>query len=202
MVREALEYNFASVCVNSFHVPLVARLLNARALSKVNTCSVIAFPFGETDIHTKSIEIERAISKGAHELDVVANLSLIKTGEWKRLGEEMAEIREASDMHILKIILEVGLLTKEEIITTSKICLENNVNFLKTSTGINIKLEPQKTAEYVALLKDLTNGTRCAVKASGGIRTLADFQLMIDAGATRIGSSNAVGIMNEAKGLL
>jgi deoxyribose-phosphate aldolase len=103
---------------------------------------------------------------------------------------------------ILKIILEVGLLTNEEIIETSKICLSNNVDFLKTSTGVNVKLEPAKTAEYVALLKSLTDGTRCQVKASGGIKTLADVRLMIAAGASRIGTSNSVAIMNELRGEL
>lgn len=199
LVREAVEHNFASVCVNSFHVPLVSSLLNARPLSKVKTCSTIAFPFGESDIHTKSLEIERAICKGAHELDVVINISLVKTGEWKRLREELIEIREASDHHILKIILEVGLLTTEEIKTTSLICLENNVDYLKTSTGVNVKLEPAKTAEYVSLLKGLTDGTRCQVKASGGIKTLTDCELMISAGASRIGTSNAIAIMEELK---
>lgn len=197
--REAVEYNFASVCVNSFHVPLVSSLLNAHPTSKVRTCSVIAFPFGESDIHTKVNEIDRAIAKGAHELDVVINLSLVKTHEWKRLKEELMAIREATEHHILKIILEVGMLEKEEIIETSKICLEQNVDFLKTSTGILCKLEPAKTAEYVALLKDLTNGTRCEVKASGGIRSLADCKLMIEAGANRIGTSNGVGIIKELK---
>ncbi len=200
LVREAVKYNFATVCVNSFHVPLVSNLLNVHPLTKTVPCSVIAFPFGVSDIHTKSLEIERAISKGAHELDVVINLSLVKTGDWKRLKEELAELREASDHHILKIILEVGLLTKDEIISSSQICLENNVDFLKTSTGINVKLEPAKTAEYVALLKNLTNGTRAQVKASGGIKTLADCELMIAAGASRIGTSNAVAIINELSG--
>jgi deoxyribose-phosphate aldolase len=162
---------------------------------------VIAFPFGESDIHTKSLEIERAIAKGAHELDVVINLSLVKTHEWKRLKEEMVEIREASEHHVLKIILEVAALSNEEIIESSKICLENNVDFLKTSTGyFSTKLEPAKTAEYVALLKDLTNGTRCSVKASGGISSLASCRLMIEAGASRIGTSKAVEVMSELRG--
>ena len=200
LCREALENNFASVCVNSFHVPLVSNLLNAHPESKVKTCSVIAFPFGLSDIHTKSLEIERAISKGAHEVDVVINLSLVKTGEWKRLKEEMIEIREASDHHILKMILEVGLLTDEEIKHASMICLEHNVDFLKTSTGINVELAPAKTAEYVAMLKRFTDGTRAQVKASGFIRTLADCELMLAAGATRIGTSGAVKIMKELSG--
>jgi deoxyribose-phosphate aldolase len=200
LVREAIEFKFSSVCVNPFHVPLVSNLLNTHPEVKVQTCSVIAFPFGVSDIHTKSLEIERAISKGAHELDVVINLSLIKTGDWKHLKEELVELREASDHHILKIILEVGLLTNDEIKTSSFICLDSNVDFLKTSTGVNIKLEPAKTAEYVALLKTFTNGTRAKVKASGGIKTLADCELMIQAGASRIGTSNGVAIMKELNG--
>jgi len=197
LVRAAAKYNFATICVNSFHVPLISSLLNAHPEITTKTCSVIAFPFGATDIHTKSLEIERAISKGAHELDVVINISLVKTGDWKRLREELAEIREASDHHILKMILEVGLLTDEEIKTSARICLENNADFLKTSTGINIEVAPTKTAEYVHMLKKLTDGTRAQVKASGFIKTLADCELMLQAGATRIGASNAVGIMEE-----
>lgn len=203
LVRDAVEFSFASCCVSSFHAPLVANLLNAHPLSKVKTCCTIAFPFGESDIHTKSIEIERALSKGVAEVDVVINLSLVKTHEWKHLREELVEIREASEHHILKIILEVAALTREEIIESSKLCLEQNVDFLKTSTGyFSTKLEPAKTAEYVALLKDLTNGTRCAVKASGGISDLKACQLMIEAGASRIGTSKAKEIMTELRGEL
>lgn len=199
LVRDAIEFQAFSVCVNSFHIPLVSSLLNSHPLSKVRTCSTIAFPFGTEDLQTKVNEIDRAIAKGAVELDVVINLSLVKTAEWKRLNDELKAIREASDHYILKIILECGMLTDEEIKTTSKICLENQVNFLKTSTGFNCKLEPQKTAEYVALLKDLTNGTRCAVKASGGISDLKACRLMIEAGASRIGTSKAKEIMQELK---
>ncbi|MGH7974756.1 MAG: deoxyribose-phosphate aldolase [bacterium] len=197
LCRAAVEYNFATVCVNSFHVPLISNLLNAHPTCKSKPCSTIAFPFGTSDIHTKSLEIERAISKGAQEVDVVINISLVKTGEWKRLREELAEIREASDHHVLKMILEVGLLTDEEIRNSSLICLENNVDFLKTSTGINVELAPAKTAEYVAMLKRFTDGTRAQVKASGFIKTLADAELMVAAGASRIGASGAVQIMQE-----
>src|SRR5258708_6092669 len=165
--REAVEYGFHSVCVNSFHVPLVSSLLNAHPLTKVQTCSVISFPFGETDIHTKSLEIERAIAKGAHELDVVVNISLVKTGEWKRLKDELAEIREASEFHVLKLILEVGALTDDEIKHCCDLAMEANLDFVKTSTGFFKKeLTPIETARFVKLMKQSVSGSRVKVKAS------------------------------------
>lgn len=200
LVRQSVEHQFRTVCVHSFFVPLVSNLINAYPLCKVETCSVIAFPHGLSDVHTKSLEIERAIAKGASEVDVVLNLAATKSHDWNRVKTELAELREASDRHVLKIILEVGLLTREEIIEASKLCLDVNVDFLKTSTGVNVKLESAKTAEYVALLKDLTSGTRTRVKASGGIKSLKDCQLMIEAGASRIGTSNSIEIMKQLRG--
>ena len=200
LVRDALEYQFASVCVNSFHVPLVANLLNVHPEARVKTCSVIAFPFGATDIHTKSLEIERAISKGAHELDAVINISLVKTGEWKRLKDELMEIREASDHHILKLILEVGALTDDEIKRCCDLAVETNLDFVKTSTGFFKELKPVETARYVKLMKESVNGSRVKVKASGWIRTLADFNMMVEAGASRVGCSRSVDIIKEWKG--
>jgi len=195
--REAIEYGFHSVCVNSFHVPLVSNLLNKTSV-KVQTCSVISFPFGETDIHTKSLEIERAISKGAHELDAVINISLVKTGEWKRLKDELAEIREASEHHILKLILEVGALTDDEIKHCCDLSMEANLDFVKTSTGFfKRELAPKETARYVKLMKDSVSGSRVKVKASGWIRTLADFNLVVEAGASRVGCSRSVDIIKE-----
>ncbi len=196
--REAFEYGFASVCVNSFHVPLVSNLLNSKPLSKVQTCSVIGFPFGATDIHTKSLEIERAISKGANELDAVINVSLVKTGDWKRLKDELAEIREASERHVLKLILEVAALTDDEIKHCCDLAMEANLDYVKTSTGFFKKeLTPTETARYVKLMKDSVSGSRVKVKASGWIRTLADFNLVVAAGASRVGCSRSVDIIKE-----
>lgn len=201
LCREALEYQFASVCVNSFHVPLISNLLNAHPESKVKTCSVIAFPFGASDIHTKSLEIERAISKGAQEIDAVINIGLVKTGDWKRLKDELAELREASEHHILKLIFEVAALTDDEVKHCCDLSMQANLDFVKTSTGFFSKaLTPVETARYVKLMRDNVNGSRIKVKASGGIKTLADCELMIAAGASRIGTSNGVAIMKEFKG--
>jgi deoxyribose-phosphate aldolase len=197
LVREAVEYNFASVCVNPFHVPLVSNLLNIHPTVKTKTCSVISFPFGASDVHTKSIEIERAISKGAKELDVVVNLSLVKTGEWKHLKEELVELREASDHYTLKLILEVAALTDDEIKHCCDLSMETNLDFVKTSTGFFKELKPLETARYVKLMKESVAGSRVKVKASGWIRTLADFNMVVEAGASRVGCSKSIEIMQE-----
>jgi deoxyribose-phosphate aldolase len=197
LCREAVKYGFYSVCVNSFHVPLVASLLNANPLTSVKVCSVVGFPFGASDIHTKSIEIERAISKGAHEIDAVINISLVKTGDWKRIKDELVEIREASERHVLKLILEVAALTDDEIKHCCDLAKETNLDFVKTSTGFFKEITPAETARCVKLMKDSVAGTRIKVKASGGIRTLADLNLMLEAGASRVGCSRSVDIINE-----
>jgi deoxyribose-phosphate aldolase len=200
LVRQAVEFEFKSVCVNSVFIPLVSSLINAHPYSNVGVCSVVGFPFGLSDIHTKSLETERAIAKGASEIDFVINISAVRSGDWKRVKDEFAELREASEHHILKCILEVGLLSDEEIKRCCALAVETNLDFVKSSTGVNVKLEPAKTAEYVKLMRDCVNGSRVRVKASGGIHSLADCKLMIESGASRIGTSNAVKIMEELNG--
>lgn len=197
LVRDSVQHQFATVCVNSFFVPLISSLLNAQPLSKVKACSVIGFPLGTSDIHSKCIEIDRAISKGAHELDAVINISAVKTTDWNRVKTELAELREASDGHILKMILEVGLLTDDEIKQACDLCVAANVDFVKTSTGFAKQLAPVDTARFVKLMAEQVRGSRVRVKASGWIRTLADANLMLEAGASRIGCSKPLQIMEE-----
>lgn len=197
LVRDSVQYKFATVCVNPFFVPLVSSLLNSHPTSKVRACTVIGFPLGSTDIHTKCNEIDRAISKGAHELDAVINISAVKTNDWNRVKSELAELREASEGHALKMILEVGLLTDDEIKQACDLCVAANVDFVKTSTGFAKQLAPVETARFVKLMVEQVRGSRVRVKASGWIRTLEDFNLMIEAGASRVGCSKAVQIMEE-----
>jgi deoxyribose-phosphate aldolase len=199
LVRQAIEYQFKSVCVNSFFVPLISGLINTHPYSNVNICSVIGFPHGLSDIHTKSLEIERALSKGANEIDAVINISAVKSHDWKRVKDELVELREASDKHIFKIILEVAALSDDEIKKCCELAVESNLDFVKTSTGFFKELKPIETARYVKLMKECVNGSRVRVKASGWIRTLADCQLVIEAGASRIGCSRSVDIMKELK---
>lgn len=201
LCRESIENSFHSVCVNSTFVPLVSKLLNHPS-NDVKVTSVIGFPLGSTALEVKLAEVNYALKNGAHELDFVIPIYSVKSKDWHHVKKEIEAIRKESEGHVIKAIIEVGLLNVDEIKEVSKIIIESGVNFLKTSSGINVKLEPAKTAEYVALLKDLTNGTRCQVKASGGISDLKACQLMIEAGASRIGTSKAKEIMTELRGEL
>lgn len=198
-VRDCLKYNFYGYCVNSAFVPLVSHLLKGyKCNSKL--VSTVGFPFGSSCIDSKLIEINQGIKEGASEFDVVAALYSIKSQDWDHLNKELIQLRSASDGHILKLILEVGLLNDYEVQRTCQLAIENNYNFVKTSTGFLAKLEPQQTARYVKLMSDCVRGTGVLVKASGGIRSLDSVKMMIEAGASRVGTSNSVAIMEELNG--
>jgi len=207
LVRNAIKYQVGTVCVNSFHVPLVSSLLHSYIHTdtnlNINVASTIGFPFGTSSIESKVAEMQQAFNDGAVEFDVVINLSAVKTHDWLRVKHELEALRSAVPDFInkfhptLKIILEVGMLTDDEIKKASELCIETNCDFLKTSTGINVELAPAKTAEYVRMLKDFSKGSKIKVKASGYIKTLSDFNMMLDAGADRIGVSRTVQILEE-----
>jgi deoxyribose-phosphate aldolase len=197
LCREAITYKFASVCVNSTFVPLIYNILKQHPEAGVKTCSVVGFPFGSASLGAKIAETNQIIIDGCHELDLVVPIYSIKSHDWHHVRNEIKSIRDEAPGHILKVILEVGLLTDDEIKYTTDICIEQNCDFVKTSTGVNIKLPIEKTAKYVLTLKNFVKGTSVKVKASGGIRSLADVRMVLDAGADRVGTSNAVGIMQE-----
>jgi deoxyribose-phosphate aldolase len=199
-VRDCKEYGFKGLCVNPFFVKLVSNLLKNDPFCKTNVVSVISFPLGLEDILSKCDEVDHALVHGATELDLVANLSSIKSGDYKRYEDELRAVREESQGHILKLILEVGLLSDSEIKKASEIAITLGYNFLKTSTGVNIKLPFEETLRYSKMLIDITNGTRCSVKASGGISTLDQCKQLIDIGVKRIGTSKSLSIMKELKG--
>lgn len=199
-VRDCKEYKFFGLCVNPFFVKLVSNLLQNDPFCKTNVVSVISFPLGLEDILSKCEEVNHALVHGATELDLVANLSSIKSGDYKRYEDELRAVREESQGHILKLILEVGLLTDSEIKKASEIAIDLGYNFLKTSTGVNIKLPFEETLRYSKMLVDITNGSRCSVKASGGISTLDQCKQLIDIGVKRIGTSKSLDIMKELKG--
>jgi deoxyribose-phosphate aldolase len=194
LVREAVKFNLYSVCVQSSFVPLMSHLTQHY---NVKVTSVIGFPSGAQSLASKLAEIEQAIKDGAHELDLVSPIYSVKSHDWDHIRKEIKAIREHSKDKILKIILETGLLDVDEIKFTSDICIENGVDYLKTSTGVNIKLPIEKTAEYVQFLKDFSKGSQIKVKASGGIKTLSDLNLVLAAGADRVGTSNSVSILDE-----
>lgn len=207
LVRDAIKYKISTLVVSSFHTPLVSNLLHSYIHTDMNldikVATTIGFPSGICNIESKVEEMKQAFNDGAVEFDTVINLSAVKTGDWLRVQHELEALRAAvpdwlDKFHpILKVILEVGLLTEYEIKKSAELCIETNCDFLKTSTGFNTKLPIEKTAEYVRMLKEFSKGSKIKVKASGGIKTLRDFNLVLEAGADRIGTSNGVQILEE-----
>ena len=190
LCNEAIEYNFASVCVYPYYVTLAKKLLKN---SNVDVCTVIGFPSGESTKETKVFEAINAVENGADEIDMVINISALKNKDYDYIKDEIEEIRDAIDGKVLKVIIETCLLTKEEIIKMTEICNETFVNFIKTSTGFS---------EYGARVEDVElinehKSELLEIKASGGIKDMDTLEAMINAGATRIGTSNGVKIFSE-----
>lgn len=183
--EEAKTYGFASVCVNSYYVPLVKKTLGD---SGVKTCCVIGFPLGAMLTEAKAFEAKAAAAAGADELDMVINIGAVKDGDDEAVLADIKAVRAACAGRVLKVILETCLLTKEEIAHACELCVEAGADFVKTSTGFSTG--GAKT-EDVALMRK-TVGSRAKVKASGGIRTPEEAKAMLEAGADRIGAGNGV----------
>ena len=190
LCNEAIKYKFASVCVYPYYVPLASKLLKD---SGVDVCTVIGFPSGESTKEVKVFEAINAVENGATEIDMVINISALKNKNYDYVKEEIEEIRDAIDGKVLKVIIETCLLTKEEIIKMTEICNDTFVNFIKTSTGFS---EYGARVEDVELINEHKNEV-LEIKASGGIRDIHTMEEMINAGATRIGTSSGVKIMND-----
>jgi deoxyribose-phosphate aldolase len=196
LCHEALLYRFASVCVNPTHVKLAAQLL---AGSEVKVCTVVGFPLGATPTQVKVFETQQALHDGAQEIDMVINIGALKGGDDRLVTRDIAEVvRTAHAQRALcKVIIETALLTAEEKVRACDLAKTAGADFVKTSTGFS---KAGATIEDVALMRR-TVGPGVGVKASGGIRTLADAQNMIIAGATRLGVSAGVKIVKEAQTL-
>jgi deoxyribose-phosphate aldolase len=194
LCREAAEYGFRTVCVNPTWVRRSAETL---AASAVRVCSVVAFPFGATPPDVKVYEVRRAIADGAQEIDAVMNLGALKSGDMRRFEADIDGIaracREAGAL--CKIILETSLLTDEQKTAACRVALRAGADFVKTSTGFG---PAGATTADVALMRRII-GSAMGVKAAGGIRDLDAAQAMIDAGATRIGTSAGVRIVLEER---
>ncbi|UXR71543.1 MULTISPECIES: deoxyribose-phosphate aldolase [unclassified Staphylococcus] len=188
IIEEAKEYNFKSVCVNPTHVTYSAEKL---ADSDVLVCTVIGFPLGASTSEVKACETKDAISKGADEIDMVINIGALKDGRYDDVQADIAAVMEASGDKTVKVIIETVLLTDEEKVKACELSKAAGADFVKTSTGF---AGGGATSEDVKLMKD-TVGDALEVKASGGVRNLADFQAMLEAGATRVGASAGVQIM-------
>lgn len=187
---EAKINHFFSVCVNSCYVPFVARELKN---SEVKTCCVVGFPLGACLTSVKAFEAQKAIEAGANEIDMVINVGFLKSGYITEFTEDIRAVKEACGNVLLKVILETCLLTKDEIVEVSLICKDLKVEFVKTSTGFS---SGGATVEDVHLMRK-TVGDEIGVKASGGVRSIQTAQAMIEAGATRLGTSSGVAIIND-----
>ncbi|OFV30291.1 deoxyribose-phosphate aldolase [Staphylococcus sp. HMSC14D01] len=188
IIDEAKEYNFKSICVNPTHVKYAAERLND---SDVLVCTVIGFPLGATTTATKIFETEDAIKNGATELDMVINIGALKDGRFEDVQKDIEGVVGAANGKTVKVIIETVLLSDEEKVKASELAKAAGADFVKTSTGF---AGGGATPEDVKLMKD-TVGDEIEVKASGGVRSLEDFNKMIDAGATRIGASAGVQII-------
>ena len=191
LCREAKQYQFYAVCVNGSWVELARHCLEG---TDVKVASVAGFPLGAMETDVKRFETEAAIDAGAHEMDVVINIGRLKDGDDKFVLRELRDIVEAADERPVKIILETCLLTDEEKVRACKLVVEAGAHFVKTSTGFS---KGGATLEDVKLLRREV-GQDFGVKASGGIRDSVTALAMIEAGATRLGTSNGVAIAQGA----
>ena len=193
LCEEARDLGTASVCVNSYWVATVSEKLQG---SSVLTCSVIGFPLGAMHPEALVVEARTAIAEGADEIDMVLPVGLVHGGQWKAAREVISAVRDATAGTTLKVILEVALLSRGQIHEASRMCLELGADFIKTSTGFNSA--GGATVEAVLVMRNAV-GDSCGIKASGGIRTAADVEAMVEAGATRLGLSGTVGIAEELR---
>lgn len=193
LCREALEYRFASVCVNPWHVPLCSRRLKG---SGVAVCTVIGFPLGAATSEVKAFEARRAVADGAREVDMVINLGALKAGDMETVTADIAGVIEAAGPDAtVKVILECCLLTDEEKRAAVQAACRAGAHFVKTSTGFS---SGGATEHDVALMHEAAAG-RARVKASGGIRDLLTARRMVAAGASRLGVSAGVAIVQAER---
>ena len=197
LCKEAAEHHFASVCVNPSYVKLAAQCLRG---STAKVCSVVGFPLGTHTPETKALETRRAIRDGAKEIDMVINVGALKGGDDELVYRDIRAVTEAcmDGGAICKVIIEAALLTDDEKRRACLAAKRARAHFVKTSTGFG---PGGATAHDVALMAETVRGTRMGVKAAGGIRSFKDAQQMIQAGATRLGASAGVRILQESRGL-
>ena len=190
LCAEAAEHQFSTVCVNGSRVELAYSLLED---SDVQVCTVVGFPLGAMDADAKRYETEVAVDLGASEIDMVMNVGRFKDGEHDYIVREVRDVVEAADDRVVKVILETCLLTNDEIAQACKLVTQAQAHFVKTSTGFG---NAGATLEHVRLMRE-TVGQFAGVKAAGGVRNADDARAMIEAGATRIGTSNGVAIISD-----
>lgn len=190
LCNEAKQFNFYSVCVNSCYVPLAKQILDK---SEVKVCSVVGFPLGAMSTEAKVFEAKTAVNNGANEIDMVINIGLLKSKNYVAVLKDISDVKLAIGYTPLKVILEICELSKNEIIKASEICLDANVDFVKTSTGFS---KSGATLTAVKIIRK-TIRDKAKIKASGGIRDYETVLKYIDAGADRIGTSSGIDIVSK-----
>lgn len=194
LCNEAKEYGFGAVCIYPKYIPLCKKLLKG---TPVKVCAVIGFPKGTESTEKKAKEAEKAIQDGADELDMVINVPALKNNDNEFVKNDIAAVRRIAKNKLLKVIIEAGLLNKDQKIRACQLAEEAGADFVKTSTGFALDEKGNKlgaTVEDVKLMKSVV-GNKLGIKAAGGIKTKKFAQQLIDAGATRIGSSNSINLI-------
>lgn len=191
---EAREYNFASVCVNSSYISLVKKLLEG---TDIHVCSVVGFPIGAMSTRAKAAETRSAVMDGADEIDMVVHLGMLKDGADTYVKEDIAAVVDAAEGRIVKVILESGQLTDDELIRGCELSVEAGADFVKTCTGFNTDVA---TVHQIELMRK-TVGPDFGVKASSGIKTLERALELVKAGANRLGTSSGILLVNEFRNL-
>ncbi len=189
LCNEAKENDFASVCINPYWIPVAKEIL---AGTGVDVCTVIGFPLGANATATKAFETKQAIADGATEIDMVINVGALKDKDYDTVYNDIKAVVDAANGTLVKVIIETCLLTDEEKVKACELSVKANAHFVKTSTGFSTG---GATKEDIALMRK-TVGPNVGVKASGGVRTPEDFDAMIEAGATRIGTSSGIKLIN------
>lgn len=192
LCNEAKEYDFASVCVNSGWVSYCKEQLEG---SDVNVCSVVGFPLGAMCTKAKAFETECVIADGGAEIDMVMNIGALKDKNYDLVLNDIKAVVEAAKGHCVKVILETCLLSEEEIRKACELCVEAKATFVKTSTGFSTR---GATLEDVKIMKSVVK-ENALIKAAGGVRSAADLKAMVEAGASRIGTSSGVALMQDKK---
>jgi deoxyribose-phosphate aldolase len=193
LCREAVAHGFRSVCVNPVHAAFVARALRG---TPVVACSVVRFPFGAAPTRSKAAEAAAAVEDGAGEVDMVLSLGLLKAGRHDAVREDVAAVKRACGPALLKVIIETCYLTDDEKVLACRLSQEAAADFVKTSTGFG---PGGATVADVALMRRVV-GPDIGVKAAGGVRNYEALRSLVDAGASRVGASAGVKIVQEAKG--
>jgi len=192
LCNEAIEFGFGAVCVNPCHVKYAKKILDS---SDVEVCSVIGFPLGATLSSVKAFEAKQVIENGATEVDMVMNVGALKSDDIDLVERDIKKVVEAADGNLVKVILETCLLTDEEVHNACEIVKDAGADFVKTSTGFS---DSGATVKHIKIMKKAV-GDQLGIKASGGIRAYKFAKELIQEGATRIGASSGIKILEEMK---